>query len=208
MYGVFVNLQDYLQVFEALANDKRLDILDMVNRCSFVSKTEIATKLNLNRANLNHHLLYLLSAKLIVEQDLLIDGRKKSFLLPNVIITLENFIEERKDVKQLRFIFDSFSNQNLSFNNWQLIRSTLIKDHQISSQLIHALDNNFFKNFQTNQVTSICWVCHRRQASVLCNNCLRPICSNCNHEIKEEDQDNENCSILNYCRTCIESNFS
>ena len=194
-------LKDQLPVFEALANEKRLEIFEYINEHLFVPKTELIIKFDLNRAALNHHLKYLLSARIISEQELLIDGHKHTFLVPNVMISLETFIVNRTDIKRLKEIFDSLINQNMTFNKWQLIRASLLEDSLISSTLMQALEIYFFKDFQNVDDNTICWVCLEKKALLLCQKCLRPTCSNCNHEIYQENK------LLNYCRSCIESIF-
>ena len=72
----------YKEIFEALGNDKRIKLYELINKEIFISKSRLAEELNLNRANLNHHLEKLKNAGLIMEKSLFINRRKQTFIVP------------------------------------------------------------------------------------------------------------------------------
>lgn len=198
---ILLSLQSFVAVFEALANLKRIEIFEYLLKNLFVSKTELATDLNLNRAALNHHLKYLVSSGLIIEQEMMIDGRKHIFVLPIQNISIKNLLEVRKDIQCLQNILISFQDQNLTLNNWQIIRSSLQENPLISEELNTVLEVRFFQNFQDHGELTICWICGERKASLLCQRCQRPTCETCNHTVEQQNKS------INYCRNCIESLF-
>ena len=62
-----MTLKKYKQIFEALDNERRLELFEYILKKIFISKSELAKKFDLSRASLNHHLNIMLKAGLLFE---------------------------------------------------------------------------------------------------------------------------------------------
>ena len=173
-----MSLKSYLNFFEALANEKRLEIYEFVLTNYFVSKSELAIEMDLNRASLNHHLDYLKNAQLVKEIELIIEGKRQYFLF---ILKVLNTTEMSKDaldgIKALN-ILEKLQYHVFTYESWQDIRQRF---SDMDPEFVQAIETRLFKHIS--KIGTTCTVCNKKTSISACKSCLASMCKNCQHLI-------------------------
>lgn len=191
-----MSLPDFLNIFETLANEKRLEIYIFILNNYFVSKSELAIEMGMNRASLNHHLKSLIGAHLVKEIELNLEGKRQYFVFILKKVNVDDLVEEIPDSLNVSSILEQLENKYLSFDSWSEIR-----------QLFELIDNNFLQAIETrlfkhvSKIGSTCSICNNRTSISICKSCLTPLCKNCQHVIKTET------GIITLCQKCIQQYF-
>ena len=198
-----LNLKDYQLIFNALENEKRIELYEFILQNIFVSKNDLTEKFSLNRANLNHHLEILIKAGIVFELELLLDSRRQTFLIPLMRIQTENLLLEDQTFKQLKIQINSWSKRNITVNNWKILRNDL-KNMNINSEVVNSIESRLFPNLgkRVSKMTEYCYICRSSQVSCSCHNCKNIICSIHSRKIKMKN-DKE----VDFCLNCIEKYF-
>ena len=198
-----MTLKNYKQLFEALDNERRIELYEFILQKIFVSKSELAKKFDLNRASLNHHLKIMFSAGIIFETGLILDGRKQTFITPAVVLHPEQFLESKKEYKNLAEQLDEWSRRNLTAETWRILKEGLNR-HEIPPLIVDTVEIRLFPSLmkQTSPKIEYCYICRTEDARSSCYTCKNLICKTHEHEIKRE---NEETIIL--CPNCVEKFF-
>ena len=196
-----MSFDKYIKIFEALDNEKRVEVYHFILQNIIVSKSDLAKNFNLKRASLNHHLSSLLEAGLVYEKSLFLEGRQQTFIIPAVEIHPERLIEQKEEYQQLAVLLDFWSQRDLNIDTWQLFREELEK---MPANIINALENLLFPTSgrTTSARRSYCNICHIQEAQVTCQVCKHLVCQIHSHEIKR-DQD----KTIFLCSNCLEKFF-
>ena len=109
-----MTLKNYKQIFEALDNERRLELFEYVQEKQFISKSDLAKKFDLSRASLNHHLKIMLKAGLLFENGLFLDSRKQFFISPAISLHPDQLVEQKKEHHHLSQQLDDWAKRNLT----------------------------------------------------------------------------------------------
>lgn len=191
-----LSLKSHLTIFETLANEKRLEIYEFILQQYFVSKSELAIEMALNRASLNHHLKSLITAQLVKEIELIIEGRKQNFIFILKAISLTELINDIPDSGIVSSTMDKLENKRIVFESWPEIRQSLEK---INVDFLEAIESRLFKH--VSKIGSTCGICNDKTSISTCKSCFTALCKNCQHVIKREEGE----VIL--CQNCIKLYF-
>ena len=198
-----MNLKDYQPIFNALENEKRIELYEFILQNVFVSKNDLAEKFSLNRANLNHHLEILIKAGVIFELELYLDSRKQVFLIPLIRIQTENLLLEDQTFKQLKVQINSWSKRNITVDNWKILRNDL-EGMNLKSDIVDSIEGRLFPNLgkRVSKINESCYICRSNHASSFCFNCKNIICAFHTRKIKIKEGKEDD-----FCLNCIEKYF-
>lgn len=191
-----LSLKSHLTIFETLANEKRLEIYDFILNNYFVSKSELALEMGLNRASLNHHLKSLINAELLEEIELIIEGRKQNFVFVLKSITLTDLIKDIPDSAIVSSIMAKLLNKQIIFDSWSEIRHSL---ECINPEFLDSIESRLFKHIS--KIGSTCTICNHKTSISTCRSCFAPMCKNCQHMIKTAE------GGIVLCQKCIQQYF-
>jgi len=185
------------ELIRALANTKRLEILTYINKNIFLTKSELLSEFNLQRAGLDFHLSALEDAGLIGSIDIKINNRKHVFIYPKAVwkiiiapLETENLnIALPKEIsdKSIKMLMESI------WTNSSIKTPSTIK--KILLSLISKLetDLSFFR----------CNLCRSNLGILRCSNCKHYICQNCSDIIDKRGGER-----IILCDRCIADQFS
>ncbi|MFX1283132.1 MAG: winged helix-turn-helix domain-containing protein [Promethearchaeota archaeon] len=198
-----MTLGKYKQIFEALDNERRLELFEYILQRLFISKSELAKKYDLSRASLNHHLNIMIKAGLVHERGLILDGRKQFFIIPAVILHPERLVEQKKDYQNLAYQLDEWSKRNLTIDTWRILKDNLDKQN-IPLVIVDVIKTRLFPSLvrKTPSTIEYCYICRTEEAQNSCQICKNLICKTHEHEIKREGEET---TIL--CPNCVEKFF-
>ncbi|MFX0085857.1 MAG: hypothetical protein ACFFAU_09290 [Candidatus Hodarchaeota archaeon] len=198
-----MTLNDYSSLFEALNSERRRELFQFISTQNFVSKNDLAIKFDMKRASLNHHLSSMISAGLIHEVSLLLDGRKHTFIIPTTKIFPERLVEDQVDkqnlVDQLRIWTDS----NVTLDNWNILRKSLDK-LDLSEEFLNSIELRLFPLIGTRSSieSNYCFICRTHRAQEVCFACKNLICNVHSYKI-----DREELGSINLCPNCVNKFF-
>ncbi|UCE15069.1 MAG: helix-turn-helix transcriptional regulator [Candidatus Heimdallarchaeota archaeon] len=197
-----MTLEKYKLIFEALDNERRLQLYDHLVKKIFISKSELAKKYDLNRASLNHHLKIMLKAGLIYEQELILDGRRQFFIIPAVILHPDQLVEQKEEYKNLAGQLNGWSTRNITVESWRILRDE-IKRQNIPQEVVDAVELRLFPTLgRVPASKEHCYICRIEEARISCYICKNLICQTHEHQIKRDDGEEV---IL--CPNCVEKFF-
>ena len=198
-----MNLRDFQPIFNALENEKRIELYEFILQNYFVSKNDLAEKFSLNRANLNHHLDILTKAGLIFGFELLLDSRRQVFLIPLVKIDTEKLIVEDQTFVILKQQLGFWVKRNITVDSWKLLRSEL-DTMKINSEIVCSIEGRLFPSLgkRISKIIEYCYICRSINVQTLCYNCNNQLCPN--HSRKISLKNNKE---VNFCLNCIEKFF-
>ena len=198
-----MTLKKYKQVFEALDNERRLELYEYILQKIFISKSELAKKFDLNRASLNHHLNIMLKAGLVHERGLILDRRKQFFIIPAVTLHPEQLVEQREEYQDLVGQLDEWTRRNLTIDTWRILREGLDRE-DIPQQVIEAVELRLFPTLgkRAPATHEYCYICRTQGARVSCYTCKNLICKTHEHQIKREGEE-----TIILCPNCVEKFF-
>ena len=199
---VFLTLLDFQPFFNALENQKRIELYEFILQNFFVSKNELANQFSLNRANLNHHLAILANAGLIHELELMLDARRQVFLIPLVRIQTENLILEDQTFQLLKNQMELWVKRNITVDSWKLVRNEL--DNLNINEIVNIIENRLFPSLgkRISKNIEYCYICRSNNVKTLCFNWINFLCSN--HSRKITLKNNKE---VNFCLNCVEKFF-
>ena len=199
---VFLTLLDFQPFFNALENQKRIELYEFILQNFFVSKNDLANQFSLNRANLNHHLAILANAGLIHELELMLDARRQVFLIPLVRIQTENLILEDQTFQLLKNQMELWVKRNITVDSWKLVRNEL--DNLNINEIVNIIENRLFPSLgkRISKNIEYCYICRSNNVQTLCFNCNNFLCSN--HSRKITLKNNKE---VNFCLNCVEKFF-
>ena len=194
---------DYSSLFEALSSDRRRELFYFISLMTFTSKNDLSIKFDMKRTSLNHHLSSMITAGLIHEVSLLLDGRKHTFLVPMVKIFPERMIEKQDDEKKLVDQLRVWSDRNVTLENWNILRKSL-DSLEISDELITSIEARLSPLIGTRASieTSYCFICRTNKAKHVCFTCKNLVCNVHNYTI-----DREELGSIDLCPNCINKFF-
>lgn len=198
-----MTLHKYKQIFEALGNERRIELYEHVLEKIFISKSELAKKFDLSRASLNHHLKIMLSAGIIFETGLILDGRKQIFIIPAVILYPEQLIKPNDEYKNFAEQLDEWSRRNLTTETWGILKEELIRT-PISPRIIDLVEIRLFPSLMKQAAVKYeyCYICRTEKARRSCYTCKNLICKTHEHEIKRKGEE-----TIILCPNCVERFF-
>ncbi|MFX0212413.1 MAG: helix-turn-helix domain-containing protein [Candidatus Hodarchaeota archaeon] len=195
-------LKNYKQIFEALDNERRLEIFEYIQQKLFISKSELAKKFDLSRASLNHHLKIMLKAGLLHENGLILDGRKQFFITPAMALHPDKLVEQKEEYQDLTEQLEEWTKRNLTFDSWTILKKELNRQN-IPQTIVDVVETRLFPSLVKKAVTGeFCYICRTEEARTSCQICKNLICKIHEHEIK---RDGEETAIL--CPNCVEKFF-
>ena len=196
-----MTLKNYKQIFEALDNERRLELFEYILQKIFISKSELAKKFELSRASLNHHLNIMLKAGLIFENGLILDGRKQFFITPAISLHPDQLVEQKKEYHHLSQQLDDWAKRNLTIDTWRILKEDLCREVPLT--IIDVIEERLFPSLVRQTTKSeYCYICRTEEAKNSCQTCKNLICKIHEHQIKREGGDT---AIL--CPNCIEKFF-
>ena len=195
-------LKEFKAVFEALDNERRLELYEYILTRIFVSKSDLTKKFELSRASLNHHLKIMINAGIIYEKGLILDGRKQFFIIPAVKLYPERLIEQM-ETSNLVDRLDVWTKKNLTLETWRILREDL-SETNIPSHVIEAVESRLFPTLGKISPTTreYCYICRIHGAQVSCNICKNLICKIHTHQIKRGEEE-----TIILCPNCVEKFF-
>jgi DNA-binding transcriptional ArsR family regulator len=197
-----MTLKNYKQIFEALDNERRLELFEYILQKIFISKSELAKKFDLSRASLNHHLRIMLKAGLVFESGLILDGRKQFFLTPAIFLHPDKFVEQREEYHNLADQLEEWTKRNLAIDSWTILKQELNRQN-IPQPIIDAIETRLFPSLVKIVATGeFCYICRTEKASTSCEICKNFICKTHEHKIKREGEE-----TTTLCPNCVEKFF-
>ena len=197
-----MTLKNYKQIFEALDNERRLELFEYILQKTFISKSELANKFDLSRASLNHHLKIMLKAELLYETGLILDGRKQFFITPAVQIHPDRLVEQKQEHRNLAKQLEGWTQRNLTLDTWKILKEELSRE-DVPQTIMDTIEARLFPSLVRRTATSeLCYICRTEEARISCQICKNLICQTHKHEIKREDEET---TIL--CPNCVEKFF-
>ncbi|MHA2247254.1 MAG: winged helix-turn-helix domain-containing protein [Candidatus Hodarchaeales archaeon] len=196
-------LKKYNQIFEALDNERRLELYEHILQKIFISKSELAIKFDLKRASLNHHLNIMLKAGLVHEKTLILDGRRQSFIVPAVKLHPELFVERIEEYQKLVDQLNEWTKRNLTVDTWRMLREELDR-LDIRQTLVEAVEIRLFPALGKRASTTVeyCYICRIEGAQVSCHICKNLVCKLHTQHIKRDQQE-----TIILCPNCVEKFF-
>lgn len=196
-----MTLKNYKQIFEALDNERRLELFEYVQEKHFISKSELAKKFDLSRASLNHHLKIMLKAGLLFENGLLLDGRKQFFISPAISLHPDQLVKQKKEYHDLTKQLDDWTRRNLTIDTWRILKEELTREVPLT--IVDVMEERLFPSLVKRTTKSeYCYICRTEEAKNSCQTCKNLICEKHEHKIKREEGDT---AIL--CPNCVEKFF-
>lgn len=198
-----MTLKKYKHIFEALDNERRLELYEYILQKIFISKSELAKKFDLSRASLNHHLNIMVNAGIIFERGLILDGRKQFFITPAVILHPDQLVEQKEDYRSLSMQLDEWTRRNLTRDTWQILKEELNRQ-KIPLQIVDVVETRLFPSLvkRVPAISEYCYICRTEGARVSCYTCKNLICKTHEHQIKREDEE-----AIILCPNCVEKFF-
>ncbi len=198
-----MTLKKYKQIFEALDNERRIELFEYILQRIFISKSELAKKYDLNRASLNHHLKIMLNAGIIFERGLILDGRKQIFITPAVVLHPDRLIEPMEEYQNFAEQLEEWTRRNLTADTWQILKEELNR-HEISPNIVDIVEIRLFPSLmkRVSTTTEYCYICRTEEARSSCNTCKNLICKTHEHKIKREGEE-----TITLCPNCVEKFF-
>ncbi|MFW9904818.1 MAG: helix-turn-helix domain-containing protein [Candidatus Thorarchaeota archaeon] len=197
-----MTLKNYKQIFEALDNERRLELFEYLQQIIFTSKSELAKKFDLSRASLNHHLKIMLKAGLLHESGLILDGRKQFFITPAISLHPNELIERKEEYQILAEQLEEWTKRNLTLDTWIILKKELNRQN-IPQIIVDVVETRLFPSLVKKKVTGeFCYICRTEEAKNSCQICKNLICKIHEHEIKREGEET---AIL--CPNCVEKFF-
>ncbi|UCE14098.1 MAG: hypothetical protein JSV04_02705 [Candidatus Heimdallarchaeota archaeon] len=168
-----------------------------------MSKNDLAIKFNMKRASLNHHLTSMITAGLIHEVSLSLDGRKHTFIIPVVKIFPERLVEDQKDNQKLVDQLRIWTDRNVTLDNWNLLRKSL-DNLDILEELVNSIEFRLFPLIGTRSSieANYCFVCRTSKAQQVCYACKNLVCNVHSYKI-----DREELGSINLCPNCVNKFF-
>lgn len=196
-------LNDYSSLFDALNSERRRELFQFISTLNFVSKNDLAIKFDMKRASLNHHLSSMITAGLIQEVSLLLDGRKHTFIIPTARIFPERFVEPQKDTQKLVDQLRIWSDRNVTLNNWNILRKSM-DNLNIPEEFVNSIEYRLFPLIGTRSSidTNYCFVCRNNKAHEVCFACKNLMCNIHSYKIEREELGN-----INLCPNCLNKFF-
>lgn len=198
-----MSLKKYKQIFEALDNERRLELYEYILEKIFISKSELAKNFDLSRASLNHHLNIMLKAGLIHERGLILDGRKQFFIIPGVILHPDQLVEQKEEYQNLVSQLDEWTRRNLTIDTWRILKEELDRNN-IPQEVIEAVELRLFPTLGKKPPISseFCYICRTEGARISCYTCKNLICKTHEHQIKRKGE-----KTIILCPNCVEKFF-
>jgi len=198
-----MTLNDYSSLFEALNSERRRELFQFISAQNFVSKNDLAIKFDMKRASLNHHLSSMISAGLLHEVSLLLDGRKHTFIIPTVMIFPERLVEDQIDKQNLVDQLRIWTDRNVTLDNWTILRKSL-DNLDISEDFLNSIELRLFPLIGTRSSTesNYCFICRTHKAREVCFACKNLVCNVHSYKI-----DREELGSINLCPNCINKFF-
>lgn len=198
-----MTLDKYKQIFEALDNERRLQLYDHILKKIFISKSELAEKFDLSRPSLNHHLRIMLKAGLIREQRLILDGRRQFFIIPAVVLHPDQLVEQREEYQNLAIQLDGWTSRNLTIETWQILKEELNRQY-IPQKVVDAVEFRLFPALGRGAPAKkeYCYICRTEGARTSCYICKNLICQTHEHQITRDDEE-----TVILCPNCVEKFF-
>ncbi|MFX1535580.1 MAG: winged helix-turn-helix domain-containing protein [Promethearchaeota archaeon] len=197
-----MSLNQFKHLFEALDNERRIQLYEYILQKGFVSKSELAKNFDLKRASLNHHLSIMFKAGLVFEKNLILDGRAQSFIIPAVKLHPDRFIEHREDFQHLSDLLERWVQKNLTIRTSRELREA-VHHLNLSSDILASVEARLFSILERKPAnTGYCYICRVDGAEQFCYVCKNRLCEVHSHYIKREDQ-----KALVLCPNCVEKFF-
>jgi len=198
-----MSFKKYKQIFEALDNERRLELYEYILEKIFISKSELAKKFDLSRASLNHHLNIMLKAGLVHERGLILDGRKQSFIIPGVSLHPDQLVEQKEEYQNLVSQLDEWTRRNLTIDTWRILKEELDRNN-IPPEVIEAIEIRLFPTLGKKPTirSEFCYICRTEGARISCYTCKNLICKTHEHQIKRKGE-----KTIILCPNCVEKFF-
>ncbi|MFX0124744.1 MAG: winged helix-turn-helix domain-containing protein [Candidatus Hodarchaeota archaeon] len=198
-----MTLKKYQLIFEALDNERRIELFEYTLQKIFISKSELAKKFDLSRASLNHHLNIMLKAGLIFESGLILDGRKQFFITPAISLHPDQLVEQREEYQQLAEQLEEWTRRNLTIDTWRILKEELNRQ-DVPQMIVDVVEARLFPSLVKRVPTTseFCYICRTEEARISCQICKNLICKTHEHEIRREGEET---TIL--CPNCVEKFF-
>lgn len=198
-----MTLKKYKPIFEALDNERRLELYEYILQKLFISKSELAKKFDLSRASLNHHLNIMLKADLIFESGLILDGRKQFFITPAVFLHPAQLVELKEEYQNLAEQLEEWTRRNLTIDTWRILKEELNRQ-DVPQTIVDVVEARLFPSLVKSAATTseYCYICRTEEARISCYTCKNLICKTHEHEIKREGEEK-----IILCPNCVEKFF-
>jgi DNA-binding transcriptional ArsR family regulator len=177
-------LKKYKHIFEALDNERRLELFEYILQKTFISKSELAKKFDLSRASLNHHLNNMLKAGLIFENGLILDGRKQFFITPAIVLHADRLVEQKEEYNNLAIQLNEWTKRNLTIETWRILKKELNRQ-DVPQTIVSVVETRLFPSLvkKTSTTSEFCYFCRTEEAWISCYTCKNLICKIHVHEI-------------------------
>jgi DNA-binding transcriptional ArsR family regulator len=194
---------DLTSIAKALSNPTRVRILDYLLQKRIVNKGDLMKEMSLERAALDHHLKPLINTGLVQTLDVVIDRVKNCFCIPLISISIEKQQEMIPSI--VRNVIGDEIESDIDHNEIQEKAQREVEIGNLGQADAIAIVRTLFEHRGrgTKNMCSVCGRIKKMSELSLCDQCFRPVCSNC-QRIIEKDCDKK--ELL--CDRCISQMFS
>ena len=193
---------DLSKVSKALSNPTRVKLLEYLLEKRILNKGDLMAELGLERAALDHHLKPLIKAGLVQTMDVVIDKVRNCLCFPLFSVTIESKREISMAV--VRDVVGDEIESDINHDEIQEKAQNEVEKGNLNQEDAVAIVRTLFEH-RGRGTKNMCSVCGRikKMADLsLCNQCFRPVCSNCHRLIEKDEKEKE---LL--CDRCVSQMF-
>jgi len=193
---------DLAKVSKALSNPMRVKLLEYLLEKRIMNKGDLMAEFGIERAALDHHLKPLKEAGLIETIDVVIDKVRNCLCFPLVSISIESKQEISPNV--VRDVVGEEIESDINHDEIQEKAEKEVERGNLNQADAVAIVRTLFEH-RGRGTKNMCSVCGRikKMADLsLCNQCFRPVCSNCSRMIEKDKESRE---LL--CDRCVSHMF-
>jgi DNA-binding transcriptional ArsR family regulator len=173
------------KVSKALSNPTRVKLLDYLLEKRIMNKGDLMIELGLERAALDHHLKPLIDAGLVQTMEVVIDRVRNILCFPLFSVTIDSKQEISPNV--VRDVIGEEIESDINHNEIQEKAQKEAESGNLHQEDAVAIVRTLFEH-RGRGTKNMCSVCGRikKMADLsLCDQCFRPVCSNCQHLIEK-----------------------
>lgn len=190
------------KVTKALSNPVRVQLLEFLLEKRILNKGDLMAELNLERAALDHHLKPLVDAGLVQTMDVVIDRVRNCLCFPVFSVKIQSSQEILPAV--VRDIIGEEIESDINHNEIQEKAQREVEAGNLHQEDAIAIVRTLFdhRGRGTKNMCSVCGRIKKMSDLSLCDQCFRPVCSNCSRMIEKTTESKE---LL--CDRCVSQMF-
>jgi len=190
------------KVTKALSNPVRVRLLEYLLEKRILNKGDLMAELSLERAALDHHLKPLVDAGLVQTMDVVIDKVRNCLCFPVFSVNIQSSQEISPAV--VRDIIGEEIESDINHVEIQEKAQREVEAGNLHQEDAIAIVRTLFdhRGRGTKNMCSVCGRIKKMADLTLCDQCFRPVCSNCRRMIEKDKESKE---LL--CDRCVSQMF-